>query len=129
MLDATDLQAVMGANPPPPEPELGDWTCYWDFGTQEVTVEFGREWREPPSDDEKPVMVGTRTAVQEVDDDACSISINGREYTTVNANNDDWVEVATVTLDTEEDTEGAGPALCDRAAVLAVAVGANMPAV
>ena len=129
MLDATDLRAVMGANPPPPEPELGDWTCYWDFGTQEVTVEFGREWREPPSDDEKPVMVGNRTAVQDVDDDACSISIDGREYTAVNANNDDWIEIATVTLDTEEDAEDAGPALCDRVAVLAVAVGAHMPAV
>ena len=74
-------------------------------------------------------MVGNRTAVQDIDDDACSISINGREYTAVNPNNDDWIEVATVTLGTEEDTEGAGSALCDRVAVLAVAVGAHMPAV
>jgi hypothetical protein len=125
MLDATELQAVMAANPPAPEAELGNWTCYWDFGTQEVTVEFGREWREPPGDDEKPVMVGTRTAVQDADDHACSISINGREYTAVNAGNNDWVEIATVTLDT--DNEDAGSALCDRVNLLAVAVGTHMP--
>jgi hypothetical protein len=125
MLDTTELRAIMGTTPPEPEPELGRWTCYWDFGTQEVTVEFGREWREPPSDDETPVMVGTRTAVQEADDDACSISINGREYTAVNADNTDWVERATVTLDTEHP----GDPLCDRVALLAVAVGAHMPAV
>lgn len=124
MLDATELRDVMAADPPTPEPELGNWTCYWDFGKQEITVEFGREWREPPSDDEKPVMVGPRTAVQDVSDDACSISINGREYTAVNPDNDDWVEVATVTLDTDD---GAGSALCDRVTLLAVAVGTHMP--
>jgi hypothetical protein len=127
MLDGGELQAVMGTTPPAPEPELGNWTCYWDFGKNEVTVEFSREWREPPEDDEKPVMVGTHTAVQDVSDDACSISVNGREYTTVNPNNDDWVEIATVTLDTDEAAENAGSALCDRVSVLAAAVGARMP--
>jgi hypothetical protein len=127
MLDATELQAVMGEPAPEPEPELGNWTCYWDFDTTEVTVEFSREWREPPDDDENPVMVGTRTAVQDSDDDACSISINGREFTAVNATNTDWVEIATVTLDTDD--ENAGSTLCDRVAPLAVAVAAHMPAV
>jgi hypothetical protein len=126
MLDAAQLRAVMGTEPPEPEPELGDWTCYWDFDTHEVTVQFTREWREPPADDEQPVRVGTRDAVREVDDDACSISIGGREYTAVNPNNDEWVETATVTLDSTED---AGDALCGRVSVLAAAVADRMPPV
>lgn len=127
-LDATELRTIVGAEPPTPEPELGSWTCYWDFDPLEVTVQFGREWVEAPEDDEEPVMVGTRTAVQDINDNACSISINGREYQAVNPNNDEWVEVATVTLDTEDEADGAGNALCDRVKLLAVAVGARLPA-
>jgi hypothetical protein len=122
-LAAADLRAVMGADPTP-EPELGNWTCYWDFGPEEVTVEFSREWREPPDDDEQPVTVGTHTAVRDTSDDACSIAINGREYTAVNPNNDEWVEIATVTLDTDD---GTGSSLCDRVTPLAVAVEARLP--
>jgi len=122
-LAAADLRAVMGADPTP-EPELGNWTCYWDFGPEEVTVEFSREWREPPDDDEQPVTVGTHTAVRDTSDDACSIAINGREYTAVNPNNDEWVEIATVTLDTDD---GTGNSLCDRVTPLAVAVEARLP--
>lgn len=129
MLDATQIEAVMGTPPPAAEPELGNWTCYWDFGQNEVTVEFSREWREPPEDDEQPVTVGTRDGVRDIDDDACSIAVDGREFTAANPDHDDWVEIATVTLDTDEGTENAGAALCDRVAPLAVAVAARMPAV
>jgi hypothetical protein len=127
-IDAAEFRAILGEEPPP-EPELGNWVCYWDFDTLEASVEFGREWLEPPEEDEKAVTVVTRSAVRDVDDDACSISINGREYRTVDATHPDWIEVATVTLTADDDSDEVGADLCDRVDPLAVAVAAELPPV
>lgn len=36
--------------------------------------------------------LGQLGPIEAPDDDACSISIGGREYTAVNPNNDEWVD-------------------------------------
>jgi len=127
LLTTSELALAFDAEPvPAADPELGNWTCWWEGETGEVTIEFTRVWKEPLEEDESPLPLAGRTAALETGDEECAVEIPGREYETYTDQRIDWEEQVTVTLGTDT---GADPAsLCDKVKVLATAVAGRLPA-
>ena len=126
LLTAADVRFVFSEQIPEPEPELGNWTCYWDGDGQQVTIQFSREWDEPPEDDETLHSVGSHTARMSTDDQACVVKIIGHTYTWPTDTHDQWMEQATVTLGTDDPAVDPS-SLCSAVLILATSIEARLP--
>jgi hypothetical protein len=130
MLTEADLVKAMGVSGLKPEPTLGNWQCYWGTDPIEVDVEFSREYPLDAEDGDQ-VKIGGRDAFVEVrksgDDqhDTCVVGVVQRHYQKDAAWNKDWVEIAAVTVETEEDAPP--QKLCDKATGLAQAMVGRLP--
>ncbi|PWW63343.1 hypothetical protein [Actinokineospora spheciospongiae] len=129
---AEDELATVFTTPVAPEPDFGNWTCYWQTDSFDLTLVFSREWPEDADDDETTVSTGVGEAHVGTDSNAdegatgCEIEIIHRRYVEHTAVNDDWMEVATLSLDSED---GSVPeeALCEKVTALGRVIAPRLP--
>lgn len=136
LLDEDDIADTLGVPGVNPEPDFGNWTCYWqreDLGL-DVTLSFDRQWWETPQErvehhGEEHIMVGSRDAFREVENekgkDYCEIDIVHRRYH-INDHpiHQDWREL--VTLSAAKDNTPP-ETLCQAATTLAHTVVDGLP--
>lgn len=129
---AEDTATGLPASEFRPEPDVGDWTCWWGEDPVEVDLEFKREY---PLDEEdgRPIKVAGKDAFLEVnqsgDDehDTCVVDVVHRQYEKDTAFNKTWQEIASLTLETEEKISP--DALCAKATKLAERMVVRLPKV
>ncbi|XVS66417.1 serine/threonine-protein kinase [Actinosynnema sp. CA-299493] len=114
-LAADDLATAFAGIAVTAEPAFGNWTCYWEDGPLQVTVGFAREWRESPEEGETVLRIGASTATVDLitsgdGDEGCEVDLPRRGYDKDTAIHDEWVETATVTLETSD--ESTAPRAC-----------------
>jgi hypothetical protein len=134
-LGEAEINATIGMAKVKPEPEFGNWQCYWGTDPLEVDVEFARDYPLTPGSEHgeagEQIRIGDRDAFMEVrksgDDehDTCVVQVVQRRYEKDAAWNKDWVETADVTVETEEDAPP--QKLCDKALGLAKVMVERLP--
>lgn len=91
-----------------PEPDLGDWACWWGKDPVEADVAFHRDYPLDPRQDGLYTRIGGRDAYRDTgksgDDghDFCEITVVSRDYRKDAAWNTQWQETVKVTVETEE---------------------------
>ncbi len=131
LLEPADTAAVLGVTGVKPEPDFGQWTCYWEQSPLQIIVEFHR--KRPPVDgpDGKKIKVGIREAFVEPDqvagdnDIGCEITIVHRRYRAADPAGGEWVEAADVTVETKEKIPS--QRVCDMTLELAESVVGRLP--
>ncbi|WP_163509105.1 serine/threonine-protein kinase [Fodinicola acaciae] len=115
----------------PAEPDYGNWTCYWQNATRQVTIEFGREW---PLEDDPPdgarISVGGRLAFMDTSEDGeCDVTVVHRRYTPIVASEKgtprERDETVTITLEDKNITDGTG--LCPDVTAMAQVAVSRLP--
>jgi len=127
-----DELATVFTTPVTPEPDFGNWTCYWQTDSFDLTLVFSREWPEDADDDETTVSTGVGEGYVGTDSNAgegatgCEIEIIHREYVEDTAINDEWMEVAMLSLDSKD---GSVPeeALCEKVTALGRLIAPRLP--
>jgi serine/threonine protein kinase len=135
LLTSEDIAKAVGVAGLKPEPDFGNFICYWGTDPIEVDIELDRDWpQEPgPDGDGELIKVGSRDAYYEVrksgDDggDNCVVEVVHRKYQKNSAWHNDWVEVASVGVETEDG--GPREQLCAKAIELAKAMVDRLPPV
>lgn len=112
--EVAEIAAVPGyqADKLQPEPDLGNWACWWGDDPVEADVAFHRDYplvpAEEADEDTLYLKVSGRDAYQETgksgDDqhDFCEITVVYRDYEKDVAWNKEWQETVKVTLETQE---------------------------
>ncbi|WP_410585397.1 serine/threonine-protein kinase [Amycolatopsis sp. lyj-108] len=131
LLEPDDTASVLGVAGVKPEPDFGQWTCYWEQAPLQVIVEFHRN--RPPVDgpDGRLIKIGSRDAFVEPaqkagdGDIGCEITIVHRRYRAADPADGEWAEVADVTVETKENISS--EKLCAMAIDLSKSVTNRLP--
>jgi eukaryotic-like serine/threonine-protein kinase len=116
----------------PIEPDVGSWNCWWGKDPVEADIFLKRSYP-LDSEDGKPIKVAGKDAFVEVqksgDDghDACVVDVIHRQYHKDVAWNDTWQDIASLTLETEENISQ--DQLCAKAIKLAEKMVPRLPKV
>ncbi|MCG8915191.1 serine/threonine protein kinase [Actinokineospora sp. PR83] len=130
-LQKEELAAVF-TTPVTPEPDFGHWTCYWQTDSVDLTLVFSREWPESADEGENTVSTGVGVGYVGPESDeskgstGCEIELIHRTYGEHTAINDDWMEVATLTL-TSLDGSVPEEALCEKVTALGRLIAPRLP--
>ncbi len=131
LLGPSETAAVLGSEGVKPEPDFGQWTCYWEHAPLQITVEFFRSRPQVEGPDGNRIKAGSRDAFVEPGqkegdgDTGCEITIVHRSYRVADPVNGERVEVADVTVETKENISA--ERLCDLAVGLANSMAGRLP--
>ncbi|WET82429.1 serine/threonine-protein kinase [Amycolatopsis sp. QT-25] len=131
LLEPADVTAVLGVAGVKPEPDFGQWTCYWEQAPLQVIVDFHRKRPQIEGPDGTKITVGSREAYVEPgqiagdDDIGCEITITHRRYRAPDPDDGDWIEAADVTVETKAQIPA--ERRCDLAIGLARSVADRLP--
>lgn len=132
LLSDDAVTAAVGA-PVKPEPDYGNWTCYWENKANDMQagLEFDREWplANYPPDGETRISVDGRLAYVDTDEGGCQVELVYRRYTPAipSQKGTPVQRDETVTVHLDKENAGDGKSLCPAATTLAKAVASRLP--